>query len=301
MNASVALVGAAAALLGALIGGTATLLAGRIQWRRESRQKAYAELLTASHEVRWWLEGHQPSASTPDQIVEPIRKFFSALDAASVVASYHVQIALNDWTTTAEDLPQLSQAEASMTDEEARRKLVRQWIEQHQQFHASAKHELGIKGEIAFSRRAISYAVISAILLAISALALYPTYPPEEIDGARRSGTLAFGAAFLALLLATYNALRADIASRRQSRHLAFLGFGLGLLVVALVTLINFDKLEPWTHVSVLVTLVLCLAVYGVSRLIAAVRSSPGRSKDKEQSARRQHQEADSNFQEDRG
>ena len=64
MSASAALVGAAAALLGALIGGTATLLAGRIQWRRESRQKAYAELLTASHEVRWWLEGHQPSASS---------------------------------------------------------------------------------------------------------------------------------------------------------------------------------------------------------------------------------------------
>jgi hypothetical protein len=253
MSASVALVGAAAALLGALIGGTATLLAGRIQWRRESRQKAYAELLTASHEVRWWLEGHQPSASTPDQIVEPIRKFFAALDAASVMASYNVQIDLNDWATIAEDLPQLSQAAASMTNEEAGQKLVRQWIEKHQQFHAAAKHELGIKGEVAFSRRAISYAVIAAILLAISALALYPSYPPETIDGARRTGTLALGMGFLALVLAAWNALRADLASRRQSRHLAFLGFGLLLLAMALAASINFNKLESWTHVSVLV------------------------------------------------
>ena len=295
MSASVALVGAAAALLGALIGGTATLLAGRIQWRRESRQKGYAELLTASHEVRWWLEGHQPSASTPDQIVEPIRKFFSALDAASVVASYHVQIALNDWATIAEDLPRLSQSAASMTNEEARQKLVRQWMEQHQEFHAAAKHELGIKGEVAFSRRAILYAVIAAILLAISALALYPSYPPEEIDGARRSGALAFVAAFLALSLAAWNAFRADRASRRQSKHLAFLAFGLILLVSALAVSINFNKLGPRTHVSVIVILIVGLAVYWVSRVIAAIRSSPGRSKDKEQSASPEHQEADQN------
>ena len=170
---------------------------------------------------------------------------------------------------------------------------MRQWIEQHQQFHAAAKHELGIKGEVAFSRRAISFAVIAAILLAISALALYPSYPPETIDGARRTGTLIFEAAFLALLLATWNALRADIASRRESRHLAFLGSGLGILAGALAVSINFNKLESWTHVSVLVTLLVGLAVYGISRQIAAIRSAPGWSKDKDQSASPKQQEAD--------
>jgi hypothetical protein len=300
MNVSVTLVGATAALLGALIGSTTTLLAGRIQWRRESRQETYAALLTASHEVRWWLEDHQPSALPPSQIGDVIRKFFSTLDAASVMASYSVQVALNDWTMVAETLPKLSRAAASMTDEEARQELVHQWMEQHQQFHAAAKHELGIKGEIAFSRRAIASAILAAFLLAISALLLYPSYPKEAIDGARRAGTIVFFMAFLALLFATMNALRADIASRRQSRHFAFLGFGLGLLLFVLLALLNFNpSFEPWIHVSVLATLLLGLAVYGASRLITAMRSSPGWSKDreedKEQRRSPEHQEVDQN------
>jgi hypothetical protein len=296
MNTPIALVGAAAALLGALVGGITTLMAGRFQWRRESRREAYAQLLTVSHEVRWWLEGHQPNTSASNDGVDPIRRFFSTLDAASVIASYSVQVALDDWATVAGDLPELSRSTAFLADETARRAILRQWLERQTEFHVAAKHELGIKGERTYSRRAFSYATVTVTLLSISMLLLYAPFPSSDADNARLMGKGAFGAAVLALFLATGNALRADTASRKKRLPLQVLGPGLALLflvVIAPVLLVSgFQPWMVWIHVPGLAALLLGLAAYWVSESIEKFRSLRRWIRDKEQRRSLKHQEA---------
>ena len=150
---------------------------GRFQWRRESRRDAYAQLLNASHEVRWWLEGYQADASTSNNGLDPIRKFFFAFDVAGVIASYRVQVTLSDWATVAEDLPELSRSAAFMTNEAAKQDVLRQWIDRQVNFHTAAKHELGIKGEVTYNRRAHTLAIVALICLSTSLLLIYPSYP----------------------------------------------------------------------------------------------------------------------------
>lgn len=297
MNTPIALVGAMSALIGALIGGTATLLAGRSQWRRESRREAYAQLLTASHEVRWWLEGYQPNASTSSDAVDPIRKFFSAFDVASVIASYSVQVTLSDWATVAGDLPELSQSEAFMTNEAAKQDVLRQWTDRQTDFHTAAKHELGIRGEITYRRRAHLYVVAATISLLLSLLLIYPSYPTTIADRARLTGSVIFWAALFALLIAASNAMQADIASRYRRRSLRFLALGLVLLLVALFTPVYFKShFEPWMiwiHGPALAGLLLLLAFYWVSRQIEAMRGLRRWSKDRDQRQNLKQQEAE--------
>ncbi len=298
MSLSVALVVAASALLGALVGGTTTLLAGRFQWRRESRREAYAQLLTVSHEVRWWLEGHRPNSSASnDDGVDPIRKFFSTFDAASVIASYSVQVALDDWATVAGDLPELSRSTAFMTNESARRDILRQWIERQTEFHIAAKHELGIRGERTYSRRAFSYATVAIIVLSISTLLLYAPFPSSTADNARTGGRVAFWAALLALSFAILNVMRADTASRKKRLPLRVLGLGFILLLLVLFGPVflasSFEPWMVWIHVPGLAALLLGMAAYGVSQYIEAFRDQRRSSKDRKQRRSLKQQETE--------
>jgi len=127
--------------------------------------------------VRWWLEGYQADASTSNNGLDPIRKFFFAFDVAGVIASYRVQVTLSDWATVAEDLPELSRSAAFMTNEAAKQDVLRQWIDRQVNFHTAAKHELGIKGEVTYNRRAHTLAIVALICLSTSLLLIYPSYP----------------------------------------------------------------------------------------------------------------------------
>lgn len=107
----------AAGLIGVLIGGLIAVLAARGQWRRESRREAYAQLLTAAHEVRWMLatEKDQNADSRPLSAEGPIAPFLAALDAANLLAAYRVQHVLNDWRLAAEGLLGSKDTETPMT------------------------------------------------------------------------------------------------------------------------------------------------------------------------------------------
>jgi hypothetical protein len=129
--------------------------------------------------VRWWLKGSHLAASATSETARAIRTFFSTLDAASVIASCFVQSRLDTWRVVADDLPALSQSEIFIADDAARRDVLRQWIEVQDDFHTAAKHELGIKGQIAFLRRAYALAAVATILLLLSVPLLYLSYPAE--------------------------------------------------------------------------------------------------------------------------
>jgi hypothetical protein len=118
MATSDSAVAAAAGLGGALIGGLSTFLASRVQWRRESRKVLYADLLTAAHDVRNSLEG-TPSA----QEANGQARFLTTLDAASLLASWKVQVILNEWRPLAEALGTEDQA----LDSDEHQETVRKW------------------------------------------------------------------------------------------------------------------------------------------------------------------------------
>lgn len=107
-----ALIGAAAGLIGALIGSLSTFQAGRAQWRREARRQAYAELLSAAHNIANLLEASD--AETSDEEAAPkaafaaneVFPFLAALDAATLLGSHRAQWVLTQWRTLATSIIQ---------------------------------------------------------------------------------------------------------------------------------------------------------------------------------------------------
>jgi hypothetical protein len=285
VNVPAALVGAAFALIAAMIGGATTLLAGRSQWRRESRREAYAQLLTASHEVRWWLEGSPPDAKSHES-GEAIRKFFAALDAASVIASYPVQINLDTWRVVADDLPELCQSTNFMENEAAKRDVLRQWIEEQRDFHTAAKHELGVRGLVSYRRRAHTYALIAAFSLLISVVFLYLDYAANIANQIMVAGIVYYWIGLLALVLAGLSAIKADIASGNRQKPLAILGIGfVGLFLAFLLPVFFAGAFEPWIawiHVPGVIVLILGLFAYWIAKQVELVKYLLRWRKDKE-------------------
>jgi hypothetical protein len=296
VNVPAALVGAAFALIAAMIGGATTFLAGRSQWRRESRREAYAQLLTASHEVRWWLEGSPPDEKSHES-VEPIRKFFAALYAASIIASYPVQIMLDTWKTIADDLPELSRSKSFMDDETAKRDVAHQWMEQQRDFHTAAKHEFGVKGLVSYRRRAHTYAVVAAFSLLISVLFLYLDYPATIAGRITTAGIFYYWVGLLALLGAGFSAIKTDIASGNRLKPLAFLGIGFaGLFFAFLLSVFfanGFRSWTAWVHVPGVIILILGLFAYWIARQIESVKYLLRWRKDKERRRELKQQQAE--------
>jgi hypothetical protein len=205
----------AAGLIGVLIGGLIAVLAARGQWRRESRREAYAQLLTAAHEVRWMLatEKDQNADSRPLSAEGPIAPFLAALDAANLLAAYRVQHVLNDWRLAAEGLLGSKDTETPMT--------LQRWSLYQDRFQLAAKAELHIRGQQNYSR-------LTAGLMAGASLFLFMAVSPLYVSPKTDPLTLGLGfTVFWAGLLCLIGGL--VMAYRGRMRRLAS---ALGLIAV---------------------------------------------------------------------
>jgi hypothetical protein len=144
MAGSDSAIAAAAGLGGALIGGLSAFLAGRVQWRRESRRELYAELLTAAHDVRGFLEGLRRTQRIPVRA-----QFLVKLDAASLLASWKVQEVLDHWRPLAVRLHE--DQELGIAE---RREIIELWNTYQNRFQEQAKLELRIRDKLGYRRLA---------------------------------------------------------------------------------------------------------------------------------------------------
>jgi hypothetical protein len=170
-----------AAIIGALIGGFTTFVAGRMQWRRETRREAYAQVLTTSHEVAWWLRGEESREAQPGEADRRLR-FLAAIDAASLFASYRVQWVLDDWRPLAEEVARRSSVDSGEVRFEP--ELATEWTAHQLQLMKQAKLELGIRGQRQYWGWMLFFGWVS---IPISFTALFFLY---ELDSAADPSSL---------------------------------------------------------------------------------------------------------------
>jgi hypothetical protein len=212
MAISTNLISAAAGLAGAIIGGTSTYLANRIQWRRESRRKAYADLIGTAYSVESFIaDGLQKevasNAGSSISKADPRTEFYSGLDSAILLAKWKTQNALHKWRGLS-----LSLDSFESLAESDRILLRSRWQDRQNEFYDCAKHELGVQGRYSYRRVLVIYALIATALMLIY-FGLHGTKPNDAWFNTAR--WMVAIAAFISLSLA----LRASWRYRQAVEH----------------------------------------------------------------------------------
>ena len=168
MATSANLISAGAGLAGAIIGGVSTYLANRIQWRRESRRTAYAELISSSYNVGNFItaglknfEAKGAGADTSSD--DPRTEFYSRLDSAVLLAKWKTQNTLHKWRDLYEFLDGFDDLTRSQ-----RASLREVWQERRSEFYDRARDELGVAGRYSYGRALTTYVFAVILIMLIS-------------------------------------------------------------------------------------------------------------------------------------
>jgi hypothetical protein len=257
-----ALIGAAAGLVGAVIGSVSTFQAGRAQWRREARRQAYAELLTAAHDLANLLEADAMEASDEDTSTEStlsastVIPFLAALDAATLLGSYRTQWVLTQWRSLATSglrgIPSQMRVPPSLPT-------AQDWGTYLIRFLIEAKKELRILSVDQYQRVAVGIGTAAGFgfLLALAPLfgpGFDPTPPIPVDESFKRSGYIALYVALTLLAVTIFYLRRA---------HLSRMAIACVLIGTAFLTM---SGLRPTETVSSIYFMLTALLFFGMLR-----------------------------------
>lgn len=259
-----ALIGAAAGLIGALIGSVSTFQAGRAQWRREARRQAYAELLTAAHNIANLLEAKtsdEDAASEPALAANDVFPFLAALDAATLLGSHRTQWVLTQWRSVATSSVG---HDSSLKHTPSRRRrnsatAVEDWGTYLDRFLAEAKKELRIISVNWYQRVAVSISIFAGFGFVLAFPPIFGSAvdpnPPIPIDASfKRSGYTAFYISVGLLVLAIFYLRRA---------HLSRV---MGVCVLIGIVFLVMVGLRPTETIGSIYFISACLFTFGMVR-----------------------------------